>query len=114
MKSRFILMPMILAATAANADALRTSPSQRADAQEQARALLSSAWTRGTVQADVAAAGQSGMRVSADAQAQAAALLSRPRVPVAVASDGTVPRTLRASSDAQAQAGFLLGRAGAK
>src|SRR4030095_11340442 len=52
MKRHLLLTPMILAATAAIADAQTTAPSTPADAQALAAALLSRPHTRGAVKAD--------------------------------------------------------------
>lgn len=105
MKRNLFLIPMILATTAALADAqmdaqallsrphavgstqaearsLSTSPvSEALDAHESAAALLSGVRRGNRVNAPPAVATSSGTRAPTDAQAQAAALLSGSRVP---------------------------------
>lgn len=104
MKRQLLLIPMILAATAALADAPTDAQAQAAallspptlqtvraeartlspaspalDAQESAAALLSGARPGNRVNAIAAVAESNGTRVSTDAQAQAAALLAGTR-----------------------------------
>jgi hypothetical protein len=116
MKSRLILLPMILATTAALADPLDgSSPrSQPTDAHAQAAALLSHPPTLATSSAD--GAGRSASVTtsvateSTDSQAQAAALLSRPQTTVTSERKVGSVSFRAASMDAQAQAAALLSR----
>lgn len=111
MKRYLLLMPVILATTAAIADTRASVPSRRADAQAQAAALLSRPHTSGGVKAEeVRSPSTSLISATPDAQAQAAALLSGLHTgsqvrafPRAVEPSGTRP-----SADAHAQAAALL------
>lgn len=109
LKTRLLLMPAILAATAAMGDTLPTSspPSKRADAQAQAAALLSRPQTFGAAQVDGAVRARSLASVSTDGHAMAAALLNRPR------TEATAPATpshTLSSADGHAKAAALLSR----
>ena len=103
MKTRLLLISMILATSAAIGDA-------RADAQAQAAALLSPARTSNALKADP----QERPTVTAspvlDAQASAAALLSGTRTVGTTNVDRALsqPSAARMSGDAQAQAAALL------
>ena len=111
MKRYLLLMPVILATTAAIADTRASVPSRRADAQAQARALLSRPHTSGRVKADeVRSPSPTPASVTADAQAQAAALLSGRRTGNQVAAFSSVvePSGARISADAHSHAGALL------
>jgi hypothetical protein len=110
MKSHLLLIPMILATSAAIGAPLRTSL-ESWDAQTQAAALLSRPHTLGTSKANGPLRALSRALVSADAQASAATLLSRPRKETAANADASVdkPARPRMSPDAQAQAAALLG-----
>ena len=79
MKRYLLLMPVILATTAAIADTAAIAPSSRADAHAQAAALLSGVRHGSQVRTIARVVEPSGTRPSADAQAQAAALLSGSR-----------------------------------
>ncbi|HKQ13069.1 MAG TPA: hypothetical protein VJT80_06515 [Steroidobacteraceae bacterium] len=108
MKRYLLLMPMILATSAAIADTQATAPSSRADAQAQAAALLSRPHTSAGVKADeVHLPAPSPVSTTADAQAQAAALLSGVRPASQVRA---YPRVVeqRPALDAQARAAALL------
>jgi hypothetical protein len=110
MKRYLLLMPVILATTAAIADTQSTARSTRGDAQAQAAALLSRPHTPVAVQADeVRSPSPSAASTTGDAQAQAAALLSgvRPGRQVG-AFPRVVPSATRPSGDAHAQAAALL------
>ena len=77
MKRYLLLMPVILATTAAIADTRASAPSSRADAQAQAAALLSRPHSSGSQVMTMRSLIESlDTRATADAQAQAAALLS--------------------------------------
>jgi hypothetical protein len=111
MKRYLLLMPVILATTAAIADAQAIAPSSRGDAQAQAAALLSGPHTSGGVKADeVRSRSPSHTSTTADAQAQAAALLSGRRTgnQVNALSSVVEPSGARVSADAHAQAAALL------
>jgi hypothetical protein len=108
MKRYLLLMPVILATSAAIADTQATAPASRADAQAQAAALLSRPHTSGGVKAaEVHLPSPSPASTTADAQAQAAALLSgvRPASQVSAFAWVVEPRPV---VDAQAQAAALL------
>jgi hypothetical protein len=108
MKRHLLLIPLILATSAAIADTQATAPAIRADAQAQAAALLSRPHTSGGVKADaVHLPSPSPASTMADAQAQAAALLSgvRPASQVGAFAGVVEPRPI---VDAQAQAAALL------
>jgi hypothetical protein len=111
MKRYLLLMPVILATTAAIADTRASVPSRRADAQAQAAALLSRPHTSGGVKADeVRSPSTSPISATADAQAQAAALLSGRRTGNQVTAFSSVvePSGARISADAHAHARALL------
>jgi hypothetical protein len=76
MKRHLLLVPVILATTAAIADTQAIAPSSRADAQAQAAALLGGRRTGNQVKALSSVVEASDAPASADAHAQAAALLS--------------------------------------
>jgi hypothetical protein len=110
MKRYLLLMPVILATTAAIADTRAFAASRRADAQAQAAALLSSTPTSVTLKEDgYRRSASASAPVAMDAQASAAALLSRPHTGGTSTTYVTVnqPRA-RTSPDAQAQAAALL------
>lgn len=107
MKSRLLLIPLIIATTAATAD---TQPlSDPADAQAQAAALLRPAHTSGTLKVDGQRRSPSTVSAAMDAQARAAALL-RPRAARTGNARDPIgqPSRARISGDAQAQAAALL------
>ena len=81
MKRHLLLIPMILATTAALADAQTTAPSTPADAQAQAAALLSRPHALGAAKSDARSLSPSPVSNALDAHESAAALLSgaRPR-----------------------------------
>jgi hypothetical protein len=108
MKRYLLLMPVILATTAAIADTEAFTPSRRADAQAQAAALLSGPHASGA-NADRMRS-PSPASATADAQAQAAALLSGRTVGNQVKADSSVvePSGGRVAMDAQAHARALL------
>jgi hypothetical protein len=111
MKRHLLLMPVILAATAAIADTQATAPSGRADAQSRAAALLSRPHTSGGVKTDeVHSSSSSPVATTADAQAQAAMLLNgvRPASQVTAFLQIVEPTDARPAADAQAQAAALL------
>jgi hypothetical protein len=111
MKRHLLLMPVILATTAAIADTQATAPSSRADAQAQAAALLSRPHTSLGVKTDeVRSPSSSLVPTTADAQSQAALLLSgaRPGSQVRAFPRVVEPTDARPSADAQAQAAALL------
>jgi hypothetical protein len=111
MKRYLILMPLILATTAAIADTRGTAPLNRADAQAQAAALLHRPHTSGGVKTDeVRSPSPSLVSTTVDAQAQAAMLLSgvRPGRQVKAFPRVVEPTATRPSADAQAQAAALL------
>jgi hypothetical protein len=107
MKRHLLLIPMILATTAAIADAQTTAPSTPADAQAHAAALLSRPHALGAAKADARSLSPSSVSDALDAHESAAALLSgarpRNRVNAVAAIAGA-----RVSTDAQAQAAALL------
>ena len=107
MKSRLLLIPLILATTAAMGDPL---PAEPADGQAQAAALLSRPQTLGISNADGPVSSPS--RSSTDGQASAAALLSRPQTEGTAKVDVTVRHTSQPglSVDGQAKAAALLSR----
>jgi hypothetical protein len=110
MKRYLLLMPVILATTAAIADTQAAAPSSRADAQAQAAALLSRTHTWAGVKTDeVRSPSSSLVSTTADAQAQAAMLLNGVRSGSQVrAFPRVVEPMARPSADAQAQAAALL------
>jgi hypothetical protein len=108
MKRYLLLIPVILATTAAIADAQTTAPSTPADAQAQAAALLSRPHALGATKAY--ARSLSASSDALDAHASAAALLSgaRPRNRVNAVAAIAESTGARVSTDAQAQAAALL------
>jgi hypothetical protein len=108
MKRHLLLIPMILATSAAIADAQTTAPSAPADAQAQAAALFSRPHAIGTVKAD--ARSPSPVSAPLDAHQSAAALLSgtRSKNRVNAVSEVAESPDARVSTDAQAQAAALL------
>jgi hypothetical protein len=111
MKRHLLLMPVILATTAALADTQATAPSNRGDAQAQAAALLSRPHTSGAANAArVHSPSPSPASATADAQAQAAVLLSGRRTGNQVRAFTSVvePSGARTSVDAHAHARALL------
>jgi hypothetical protein len=108
MKRHLLLIPMILATSAAIADAQTTTPSGPADAQAQAAALLSRPHAVGAVKAD--ARSPSPLSAPLDAHQSAAALLSGARSKNRVNAVSAVAESpdARVSTDAQAQAAALL------
>ena len=110
MKRHLLLIPMILATSAAIADAQTTAPSVPADAQAQAAALLSRPHAIGTGEANTRLLSLSPVSAPLDAHQSAAALLSGARSnnrvkPVSAVTEST---DARVSTDAQAQAAALL------
>lgn len=103
MKSRLLLIPMILATTAALGEP--------ADGQARAAALLSRPQSIGTEQND-SVSSPSLASPSIDGQAKAAALLSRPSTESAAPTHVTVvlPSHTWMSADGQTQAAALLNR----
>ena len=110
LKSRLLLLPLILATTAAMGDALPSSSSQWAtDGHAQAAALLSPPQIVGSGHADRSVSSPSTATEPTDAQALAAALLSRPRTETPV--QATVPvKAASRLADGQARAAALLSR----
>jgi hypothetical protein len=107
MKRQLLLIPMILVATAAIADAQTTASSAPADAQAQAAALLSRPVALRAANTEARTLSPSPRPPAIDAHESAAALLSgaRPknRLNAVAESNGA-----RVSTDAQAQAAALL------
>ena len=105
MKRHLLLIPMILATSAAIADAQTTAPSALADAQAQAAALLTRSHALGAAKTE--ARSLSLVSKALDAHESAAALLSgtRPRNRVNAVAEST---SARISTDPQAQAAALL------
>lgn len=103
MKSRLLLIPMILATTAALAEP--------ADGQARAAALLSRPQST-AVQASDPVRAPSVTSSAVDGQASAAALLSRPTAENAAQTHATValPSVASMASDGQTQAANLLNR----
>jgi cell division septum initiation protein DivIVA len=110
MKRHLFLIPMILATSAAIADAQTTAPSVQADAQAQAAALLRPAHAIGTVKADTRPLSPSPASAPIDAHQSAAALLSGARSKNQVNAVSAVAQSPDAgvSTDAHAQAAALL------
>jgi hypothetical protein len=108
MKRYLLLMPVILATTAAIADTQSTAPASRGDAQAQAATLLSHPHAPVAVKADEVRLPSPSS--TADAQAQAAALLNgvRPGRQVGAFPRLAGPSDPRPSADAQALAAALL------
>lgn len=104
MKRHLLLIPMILATSAAIADAQTKAPSVPADAQAQAARLLSRPHAIGTVKADARSLSSSPASTPLDAHQSAAALLSGARSKNRVNAVSAVAE----SADAQAQAAALL------
>jgi hypothetical protein len=104
MNARFLLIPAILATTAAIADTLSTF-SDRTDAQGRAAALLSRPHMR--VTANLHAIPSPAESTKRDAHARAAALLSPPRAEGATTSV-PVARAVAVYVDAHAHAAALL------
>jgi hypothetical protein len=75
MKSHLLVLPLILATSAAVADAQRSALSARVDAQASAAALLRGHQTPHMDSASIAIEQPSGASTLSDAQTQAAALL---------------------------------------
>lgn len=110
MKRHLLLIPMILATSAALADAQTSVPFAPADAQAQAAALLSGPHAIGTVKADARPLSQSPASAPLDAHQSAAALLSgaRPKNQVNAVSAVAQSTDAGVSMDAHAQAAALL------
>jgi len=110
MKRHLLLIPMILATSAAIADTPTTAHSAPADAQAQAAALLSRPHAIGTVKADTRSPSPSPVSAPLDAHQSAAALLSGARSKNRVNAVSAVAQSpdARVSTDAQAQAASLL------
>src|SRR5687767_2144766 len=108
MKRHLLFIPMILATTAAIADAQTTAPSAPADVQAQAAALLSRPHALGAAKTE--ARSLSPVSAALDAHESAAALLSgaRPRNRVNAVAAVAESTGARVSTDAQAQAAALL------
>src|SRR5688572_26895182 len=107
LKSRFLLIPAILATASAMGDSPQPCTSARTDAQAQAAALISG--TRTTPRSGATRSSSQAAR-SGDAQAQAAALLAGPQTAARSPAARSSSRASR-SGDAQAQAAALLDRA---
>lgn len=109
MKRHLLLIPMILATTAAIADVQTTAPSTPADAQAQAAALLSP-HVLGAAKAAARSISPSPVSAALDAHESAAALLSgaRPRNRVNAVYAVAESSRPRVSADAQTQAAALL------
>jgi hypothetical protein len=110
MKSRLLVIPLILATTAAIADTQPSPSSRAADAQAQAATLLSPHMFS-TSKQDGQRHSRSASSATMDAQASAAALLSGTQ---AVSTGGAriavdQPSRARIAGDAQTQAAALLG-----
>jgi hypothetical protein len=104
LKPRLLLLPMILATTAAMGDTLPGSP---ADSHAQAAALLSRPQIVGSMPADRSVSSPSTATEPTDAQALAAALLSRPRMETP--AQATVPaKAASRSADGQARLPHVL------
>lgn len=110
MKRLLLLIPMILATSAAIADAQTTAPSVPPDAQAQAAALLSRPHAIGTAKADARSLSPSPVSAPLDAHQSAAALLRGARSKNGVNAVSAVAESpdARVSTDAQAQAAALL------
>lgn len=109
MKRYLLLLPVILATTAALADTEASTTSRRSDAQVQAAALLSGPHASGVNADRVRSPSPSSASATSDAQAQAAALLSgRTGNQAKAASSVVEPSGGRISMDAQAHARALL------
>jgi cell division septum initiation protein DivIVA len=110
MKRHLLSIPMILATSAAIADAQTTAPSVQADAQAQAAALLSPAHAIGVVKADTRPLSPSPASAPLDAHQSAAALLSGARSKNHVNAASAMAQSTDAgvSTDAHAQAAALL------
>jgi hypothetical protein len=110
MKRHLLLIPMILATTAAIADAQTKAPSTPADAHAQAAALLSRPRALGAAKSDAGSLSPSPVSNALDAHESAAALLSgaRPRDRVNAVAAVAQSTGARVSADAHAQAAALL------
>lgn len=108
MKRHLLLIPMILATTAAIADSQTTAPSAPADAQAQAAALLSRPLTIGTVKADGRSRSTSPVSAPLDAQQSAAALLGGARPKNRVNAASALAESSDTRVDAQVHAAALL------
>lgn len=109
MKRYLLLLPVILATTAALANTEDSTLSRRADAQAQAAALLSGSHASGVNADRVRSPSSSPASATSDVQAQAAALLSgRTGNQVKAVSSVVEPSVGRISMDAQAHARALL------
>jgi hypothetical protein len=109
MKRHLLLIPMILATTAAIADAQTAAPSTP-DAQAQAGALLSRPHALGAVKADARSLSALSVSDAPDAHESAAALLSGARPANRANAVAAIAESsgARVSTDAQAQAAALL------
>jgi hypothetical protein len=106
MKSRFLLIPAILA----TASAFAYEQGGPVDAQAQAAALLSRPHSSAVVNAEGRSISPSPVSAAVDAHASAAALLSglRPESQVVVSFPVAQPSAARVAADAHAQAAALL------
>jgi hypothetical protein len=109
MKRHLLLIPMILATTAAIADAEITAPS-RVDAQAQAAALLSQPHAPEAARTEARSPSPSHVQAALDAHESAAVLLSgaRPRQQANTVSAVVESPRAPVSMDAHAQAAALL------
>lgn len=110
MKRYLLLMPVILATTAALADTQAIAPSNRGDAQAQAAALLSRPHTSALAKTEGRPSSPSRVSAGMDAHESAAALLSGRRTgdQVKAFSSAVEPSDARISADAHAHARALL------
>ena len=108
MKMHLLVLPVILATTAATADPLPSPLHVLADAQVQAAALLNAAHTSQSLGANKERRSQSHMSPAMDAQASAAELLSPSRRSAGVNVDVPIASATRLTADAQKQAAALL------
>ena len=110
MKSRLLLIPLMLTAATAMADSETFTPSNPVDAHAQAAALLSRPYTPGVSGSEGQVGSQSEAPATVDAQARAAALLSGVHTGSEVAAFVQVDQTSRARvwADAHNQAAALL------
>ena len=108
MKSLLFLLPLILATSAAVADAQRSSPAAPVDAQTHAAALLRS--THASVTSKEDGLTRSTRLAASDAQASAAALLGGRHASRVVDASRAIeqPSGARSLSNAQTQAAALL------
>jgi hypothetical protein len=107
MKARLLLIPAIVATTAAVADT-RSPPSIPMDAHMQAAALLSGSHTSAAAKARTQERSPSLASAAGDAHARAAALLSPRRAEGPGETPAPVDRPSGAWGDAHAQAAALL------